>query len=253
MRQELEMPLHSNLLDAEELASLRGKVPRWWHEAYDDLDSTLGSIDDRFPCIYATRAHRANTLRFVFLQNSDTDEAIAAFAKALSAYLKVCRSLAPHTAFLAFFAPDQPTLSLEEQHAEFWSVLQRLHAMDPSPWPAQIPTNPAEPLWEFCFDGEPTFVLGSGPAHVTRRSRHSAVRAISFQPRFMFDELIATPQRLARARHIIRERVLEVDGIPVHPIIQMYHEDGNREWRQYAVPDDNSPIEGDCPFHASVE
>jgi FPC/CPF motif-containing protein YcgG len=43
-----------------------------------------------------------------------------------------------------------------------------------------------------------------------------------------------------------------MDGIPVHPMIQMYHEEGNREWRQYVVPEDNSPIEGSCPFRTEV-
>lgn len=250
MSQEPELPHHSRLLDAADLAALRGEVPSWWHEAHSDLDRTLTSTDEQFPCIYAIRAHRNNTLRFVFLQSSDTDAAIAAFGEALSAYVKVCHSLAPYTAFLAFFGPDRDEMTLEEHHAEFWQVLQRLHEVDPSPWPDRIPTDPAEPLWEFCFDGEPMFVLGSGPAHVTRRSRYSAVRAISFQPRFMFDELIDAPVLLSRARRIIRERVLQMDGIPVHPMIQMYHEEGNREWRQYVVPEDNSPITGRCPFHA---
>jgi uncharacterized protein len=250
MSQESELPHHSGLLDAETLASLRGMVPDWWHEAHSNLSQLLTSSDEWFPCIYAIRAHRNNTLRFVFLKNSSSDAAIFAFAKALSEYVKICHSLAPYTAFLAFFEADHTNMPLEDHHALFWQVLQRLHEVDPSPWPDHIPIDPAEPLWEFCFDGEPMFVLGSGPAHVTRRSRHSAVRVISFQPRFMFDELIASPVLLSRARRIIRERILEMDGIPVHPTIRMYHEDGNREWRQYVIPDDNSPIEGSCPFHA---
>jgi FPC/CPF motif-containing protein YcgG len=251
MSQEPELPHHSGLLAASELASLRGQVPNWWHQAHEDLGRTLTSPGEKFPCIYAVQAHRSDTLRFVFLADSRTDAAIASFGRALSEYVRVCHSLAPYTAFLAFFGPDSEEMTLEEHHAEFWRVLQRLHELDASPWPERIPTDPAEPLWEFCFDGEPMFVLGSGPAHVARRSRYSSVRAISFQPRFMFDELISTPDLLARARRVIRERVLEMDGFPVHPMIQMYHEEGNREWRQYVVPEDNTPIEGSCPFHAS--
>jgi FPC/CPF motif-containing protein YcgG len=250
MSHDPELPYHSGLLDTNELASLRGQVPHWWHEAYDDLSRILTSSTQAFPCLYATRAHRNNALRFVFLNGSETDTAIAAFGKALSEYVKICHSLAPYTAFLALFGPDHEEMTLKEHHAEFWRALQRLHELDTHPWPEQIPTDPVEPLWEFCFNGEPMFVLGSGPAHVARRSRYNSVRTISFQPRFMFDELISTPVLLARARRIIRERVLEIDGFPVHPMIQMYHEDGNREWRQYVVPEDNSPIEGSCPFHA---
>jgi FPC/CPF motif-containing protein YcgG len=246
--QGLDIPLHSEMMDAHDLEALRGKTPCWWHEAYEDLKATLADPSQSFPCIYATRALSSNDLRFIFLEDSASDAAMEAFAKGLSAYLRTCRSIAPHTALLVFFGPGQPPATLAEQHAEFWQVLRRLHELDPSPWPGHIPNDPDEPLWEFCFDGEATFVLGSGPAHATRRTRHTAFRAISFQPRFMFDELIATPKRLAGARRVIRERAFEMDGIPVHPMIQMYHEEGNREWRQYVVPDDNSPIEGRCPF-----
>lgn len=253
MSQEPELPHHSGLLDADELTSLRGRVPSWWHEAYEDLCRTLTSRTDTFPCIYAIRALRNNTLRFAFLDDSESDASIAAFGWALSEYAATCHSLAPYTAFLAFFGPDPVEMTLEEHHAEFWRVLQRLHELDETPWPSHIPTDPAEPLWEFCFSGEPMFVLGGGPAHVARRSRYNSVRTISFQPRFMFDELIAAPALLERARRIIRQRVLEMDGIPVHPMIQMYHEDGNREWRQYVVPEDNSPMEGSCPFHTAAD
>jgi hypothetical protein len=251
MSQEPELPRYSDLLDANTLAALRGSVPQWWHEAHDALSSTLANSGQKFPCIYAIRAHRNNTLRFVFLSEPETDASITAFGRALCQYVKVCHSLAPHTAFLAFFGPERQEMTLEQHHGEFWRVLQRLHELDASPWPADIPTDPAEPLWEFCFGGEPMFVLGSGPVHIARRSRHSSLRSISFQPRFMFDELISTPVLLGRARRIIRGRVLDMDGFPIHPMIRMYHEDGNREWRQYVVPDDNSPIEGACPFDAS--
>jgi FPC/CPF motif-containing protein YcgG len=249
MSHEPNPPHHSDLLDADELEALRGQVPAWWHDTYDHLCQVFTSSSEEFPCIYAIKALRNNTLRFAFLADSESAASIEAFGNALSEYVRACHSLRPHTAFLAFFAPDSEEMTLEEHHAEFWRVLQRLHALDPRPWPEQIPMDPTEPLWEFCFNGEPMFVLGSGPVHVTRRSRHSPVRAISFQPRFMFDELIATPAVLAKARKVIRGRVLEMDGLPVHPMIQMYHEDGNREWRQYVVPEDNEPIEGSCPFH----
>ena len=35
----------------------------------------------------------------------------------------------------------------------------------------------------------------------------------------------------------------------VHPDIGFYGNIGNREWKQYALPDDNEPEAGTCPFH----
>jgi FPC/CPF motif-containing protein YcgG len=35
----------------------------------------------------------------------------------------------------------------------------------------------------------------------------------------------------------------------VHPDIGFYGDHRNREWKQYALPDDNEPEMGACPFH----
>jgi uncharacterized protein len=60
----------------------------------------------------------------------------------------------------------------------------------------------------------------------------------------------ATSEPIAReVRQRIHKRVLTYDGMPVHPDIGFYGQTANREWKQYALPDDNSPERGLCPFH----
>jgi uncharacterized protein len=39
----------------------------------------------------------------------------------------------------------------------------------------------------------------------------------------------------------------------VHPDIGFYGNIGNREWKQYALPDDNEPEAGGCPFHTRTK
>ena len=46
--------------------------------------------------------------------------------------------------------------------------------------------------------------------------------------------------------------MLAYDGMPVHPDIGFYGDAANREWKQYALPDDNEPERGTCPFHVQV-
>jgi FPC/CPF motif-containing protein YcgG len=41
--------------------------------------------------------------------------------------------------------------------------------------------------------------------------------------------------------------------MPVHPDIGFYGDPINREWKQYALPDDNEPEAGICPFHARTK
>jgi uncharacterized protein len=220
----------------------------WQRDVFASFRETIADADAPFPCFFARRALVVDTMRLTFLEDPSDDRSLHQFAAALGDYASICRELTPYTAFVAFFAPERESRDLETSGEVFWRVLQWLHDHDPVAWPQEIPTDPDEQLWEFCFAGEPFFVLGSTPAYATRRSRVSDTLAISFQPRFMFDKLIAEPSKLTKARAVIRRRVHRLDGIEVHPMINMYHEHGNREWRQYFVPDDNRPIEGRCPL-----
>jgi hypothetical protein len=43
--------------------------------------------------------------------------------------------------------------------------------------------------------------------------------------------------------------MLAYDGMAVHPDIGFYGNDTNREWKQYALPDDNEPEAGVRLFH----
>jgi FPC/CPF motif-containing protein YcgG len=56
-------------------------------------------------------------------------------------------------------------------------------------------------------------------------------------------------------RQNIHKRMLAYDGMPVYPDIGFYEDLGNREWKQYALPDDNEPESGaraNHLFHSST-
>jgi YqcI/YcgG family len=60
----------------------------------------------------------------------------------------------------------------------------------------------------------------------------------------------ATSQPItASVRHSLDKRTLAYDGMSIHPDIGFYGNIDNREWKQYAIPDDNQPETGACPFH----
>ncbi len=54
-----------------------------------------------------------------------------------------------------FFRPSEETFTEAEYHESMWHVLQFLHVHYPEPWPEEIPTDPDDNEWEFCFNGEP--------------------------------------------------------------------------------------------------
>jgi uncharacterized protein len=229
----------------------RSAVPVWARFGYEALCRALESREPGFPCIFGVQTYREGGLRFVFIED-DTDAAgLDALAEGLWAYVMTCREIG-FTSLIAFFPPNsEDSSTLEEYRKRYWAMLQWLHEHDPVPWPDGVPDDPYDPDWEFCFGGMPMFVPANLPIYAKRRSRRNPCFAILFQPRFVFDELIAQPQKLANARHLIRTRALAFDDVPVHPTIGVYGESDNLEWKQYVLPDTSEPVLGECPLRLS--
>lgn len=227
-------------------------LPAWASDAIASLEMSLSSTTPRFPCLYAVRALKSGTLRYAVVEGGDEDIALDRLADALRRYARSARAIGEQSSLIAVFPANEVTASLEEHRQRFWDVIAGLMERDSDPWPAHVPTSPEEHLWEFCFSGEPMFVFASSPAYVQRRSRSTGTFTIAFQPRFMFDRLFERPIQLSRAMALIRRRVQIYDGIPAHPDLGLYHESGNREWRQYVIADENKPERGRCPLTAMI-
>jgi FPC/CPF motif-containing protein YcgG len=148
---------------------------------------------------------------------------------------------------VAFFEPD-PRISTHSAFVtRFWGLLQMLHEHDSGP---VLDRTPDDPLWEFSFEGCEMFVVGSSPTYQQRRSRNLGPGIVLiFQPRRLFVDPATSKPIAAEVRHRIHQRMLVYDGMPVHPDIGFYGRIDNREWKQYALPDDNSPETRVCPFH----
>lgn len=148
---------------------------------------------------------------------------------------------------VAFFEPDESLSDHSEFVERFWKVLQFLHEHDAKPATERLPDHP---LWEFSFEGCEMFAVGTSPTYKQRRSRNLGFgMVIIFQPRILFIDPATSAPIAAEVRHRIHKRMLAYDGMVVHPDIGFYGQPSNREWKQYALPDDNSEERGRCPFH----
>ncbi|MGN6187331.1 MAG: YqcI/YcgG family protein [Conexibacter sp.] len=223
-------------------------IPAWANYSYLEFEAEITESGPHFPCFYARRALNSGGLRFVFAESPLDDVSRRFIANALAEYAATCRELGELTAFVVFFRPDPGASDYERSRAGFWAMLQWLHDNDPASWPIHVPKTPEHPLWEFCFNSVPLFILCSGPFHRRRRSRRTSSLALVFQPREQFARLMERPARLLTARSVIHRRVVAFDEIPMHPDILMHNEPENREWRQYIVPDENVSVPGPCPF-----
>ncbi|MEU8567793.1 YqcI/YcgG family protein [Streptomyces pathocidini] len=222
-----------------------------------------------FPCVFGVDALRKATLRYAFVPGGP--ERPRALAEALRDFVRLAPELGRRTSLVAFFQPDfDPDLQQDFQQEddaapghrtvadyrrELWDLLQSLHELDDAAWPEDIPLDPEDPEWEFSFSGMPMFVVANTPAHQRRMSRYFEYFTITFQPRFVFDDISEDSLPGRNARTIIRGRLADYDAVPASPVLGSYGKPGNKEWVQYFLGDDNAPGGGEsrCPLHVRAK
>lgn len=225
-----------------------GRLPNWGAAAVTDLHATLTSREVAFPCTFAVSSVRKSALRFGFVDDVDDVRTWADLPGILTEYLRVYRQIDRDTALIVLFGPQRVIADLDQYRDRFWEVLQFLHGQDTTAWPADIPRNTDDPAWEFSFGGTPLFVVCNTPAHVLRKSRFSPNFMISFQPRWVFENIGALTPRGAAIRRVIRDRLRVFDGREPSPVLGDYGDPQNREWQQYFLPDTDDQADSVCPF-----
>ncbi|MGV4930057.1 YqcI/YcgG family protein [Streptomyces sp. BHT-5-2] len=224
----------------------------WEQDAVDRFTRRMLDQDNLFPCVFGVDAVRRETLRYTFVPR---DSAVSSLAAAMTEFVTQAPSLGKRTSLVAFFQPEEEAGTYEGYRRRFWQILQDLHNVDTEPWPEGISTDTEDPEWEFCFAGMPMFVVANTPAHERRASRYFESLAITFQPRFVFDDLAEDSAQGKNARKIIRARLSDYDTLPPTPLLGSFGAPGNREWTQYFLDDDNAShaAEGRCPFTQSTK
>jgi FPC/CPF motif-containing protein YcgG len=221
----------------------------WERDAADRFTRRMLDRERPFPCIFGTDALRRGSLRFAFVPDGvDPDGHLA---DVLRDFVAMAPALGRRTSLVAFFEPSPGVETLEDHRDWFWSLMQSLHVQDTEPWPADIPVDAEHSMWEFCFAGMPMFVVANTPAHQHRASRYFEYFCITFQPRFVFEDIGEDSAQGQSARKIIRSRLRAYDTLAPNPMLGSFGAPGNREWTQYFLEDDNEvmPETARCPMH----
>jgi len=237
--------------DVMAASSNAASFPKWVHAAFGEFAAVMK--DAEFPCTFAREAFNKDSLLFLFPGRAEDAVAFHHFKQGLLDYLDrltvMSRFAAAMTVLNVMWQPEPRTLSLPEYQRAFWQLLQRLHDDDEQPWPADIPTDPEQPGWSFCFAGVPLFINLNCPAHDLRRSRRVCpTMAMVINPHDSFDVIAGANERGDKIRGHIRSLIQKYDGQPAAPELDSYGRESNREWRQYALPDDNSDRIDRCPL-----
>jgi uncharacterized protein len=233
------------LMTSAELQRSDAVVPDWVRAAHRQYREVI--LDPRFPCYFGTKAEAQGHMRFAYVRH-DRDPVLP---RALAEFVDFSRAHPTRRhVFIVFFPPGPDDFAA--QTCRFWDNLQWLHEQDPQPWPAQVPADPDEPAWEFCFAGDPMFAFPCLPAYRRRLSRRMGDGfAMCFQPRRVFFGVNRDDPGGERIRADIYARVARWDRVPPHPdlVDQAYGDPTMREWKQYVLPDDNGELRSRCPFH----
>jgi uncharacterized protein len=218
----------------------------WKLDAYEQYIARLRAPE--YPCFFGQSGEARGEMLYTFIAQSNLDEMVTNMRRFVN-----LTGTTPHerASLVAFFEPDPSITDHMSFTARFWQALQYLHEHDRNP---ATDRTPHDPLWEFTFAGCEMFVVGASPTYQRRRSRNLGPgMVLVFQPRFLFIDPATSQPIAAPVRQRIHKRMLAYDGMTVHPDIGFYGSPGNREWKQYALPDDNQPETGSCPFHTRAK
>jgi uncharacterized protein len=196
----------------------------------------------QFPCVFGVSGFKSGQIRFAFLRDLDPQN----LAEVLRQFVANAHSFGKNTSLVVFAGPDV-IQSIEQYRQRFWTLLRGLHEADKVEWPSEVPMELNDPNWEFCFAGEPIFVVCNTPAHIQRQSRRGSVFTVTFQPRWVFEHILGTEQSARAAFRVVSERLAPYDMVPKAAILGRYGDPEVREWKQYFLEEDNS--EPRCPFH----
>ncbi len=221
-----------------------GAIPqnRWKLDAYEQYKTRLRAPD--YPCFFGQSGEARGEMIYSFIAEGCLEELVTNMRQFVHL---IGTPDYQRCSMIAFFEPDPSLTNHSSFVARFWQVLQFLHEHDRVP---DIDKAPDDPLWEFSFQRSEMFVVGASPTYRHRHSRNLGPGIVLvFQPRSLFIDPATSQPIAALVRQRIHKRMLAYDEMPVHPDIGFYGDTNNREWKQYALPDDNEPERGSCPFH----
>ena len=214
----------------------------WRQEAAGKFNHRMIDHDRPFPCIFGVDAVKRQTLRFAFVTSGDDE--VKDLSEALKEFVAAAPDLGKRTSLVVFFERQlEASADVHEYERWFWKLLQELHELDEEPWPDEIPKDTEHSEWEFSFAGMPMFVVANTPLHEQRRSRYFEYFAITFQPRFVFDDIAGDSPQGVNARKIIRKRLRDYDSVNPPSTLGDFGAEGNKEWIQYFLPDDERVAE----------
>ncbi|HVT62816.1 MAG TPA: YqcI/YcgG family protein, partial [Legionellaceae bacterium] len=242
---------HSNSIKLLSQTQVCEEGKGWHRSVYQDIAARLTG-DTGFPCIFSRNAFKKQLLKFIFVETI-ASEGIQYLSEGLQEYIDLANQWpgtldTAYPLLVAFSLNAIHAQSVDDYHALGWQVIQKLHEVDPKPWPENVAQDPESSSWAFCFNGMPLFCNMSNPAHRVRKSRNLGKHFIMvINPRERFDIFAGDHQGGRNVRANIRKRIAAYDGIQHASQLGSYGING-LEWWQYGLIETNTERKDKCPF-----
>ncbi|MBB4954066.1 FPC/CPF motif-containing protein YcgG [Agrobacterium vitis] len=232
----------------------------WINEILRQFESRFRGIDDesrKFPCVFAQNAFSKSNINFLpipFDQNI-SHHRYDLLRDGLARYLNNAKTwdgdVNTAEPLLVIFEPVDQIKTTCDYQSVFTDCLQYLIDHDNHEWIGGIPQDPGTDYWTMCFDGTQIFINVSHPNNQKRLSRNLCdALVLVINPRERFDRVAGTTKKGHLIREQIRKNIDAYDLIPRSPYLGHY-QNGDLEWPQYMLPDDNESMPMACPlkFH----
>ena len=235
----------------EDSLANREKLNVWERAMMQEFEMKMSDKKRPFPCIPATIGFSMNHLRYGFIGDPTEDKTTEELSDILKEFTLQSKAYGKYTSLIVFYHfSDEFIHSAKVNHYEqlFWEKLSKLSAVDEMDWVGDIPQDPEDPLWEFCFHGEKYFMYCATPSHQFRQSRNFKTMMLAITPRWVLKEFNKKESFANNIKSQIRKRITDYDTIDIHPDLNTYGAEENLEWRQYFLRDDETTI-SKCPYH----
>ncbi|MDZ3952297.1 YqcI/YcgG family protein [Bacillus thuringiensis] len=226
-----------------------GTLDDWKVKIHENFYENIIDPYKKFPCYFAVNSEKNGWSRYLFVNSAYDENELLKMKDGVYEYIKSYKKIAKRTTLVIFFKPTMKKMLAEDYKKQFWHVLNYLLLNDPEPWNSKIPRDPNNIKWEFCFAGEPIFVVCRAPFYSDRKSRYTEQSLeITLQPRGTLDDITGDTKQGKKIRELIRGKLLEYDDIAIHPDIGDYGENEKYEWKQYILPETNEESVTKCPL-----
>ncbi|WP_442600214.1 YqcI/YcgG family protein [Neobacillus sp. D3-1R] len=235
--------------------SHRNELQQWEKDALEKFEVKMKDKLRPFPCIPATIGFSTNQLRYGFVGDPRNSSTLKEVAELLKKYTHSSREFGNYTSLIIFYETPKnvkETHTVQQFEQLFWEQLSGLGTLDELDWPQHIPANPHNPVWEFCFHGEPYFMYCATPSHQNRQSRHFDHFMLAITPRWVLQEFNKSESYAKSIKSQVRKRLEKYDSIEIHPDLNSYGKEDNFEWKQYFLRDDDTSLLK-CPFHQMLK